>query len=165
MQIGLDTRSGRHVPWHGTQQRERRPGTPLVDTETMRQNKYALTAEQFQALRQKLEGRVGAEKFDEDNVEAAHAVMVKGEPVTKAADAAGCSRQNLHRVIRDLMAVFHDIEPPSRGVHRQKTLRTPANWVRIAVTVPPEMAKTVQEMESKARAQLEQGQNSEREQA
>lgn len=152
------------MPWYGLQQRERRPGARLVDTDTMRQNKYALTAEQFQALREKLEKRSGAEKFDEDNVEAAHAVMVMNEPVTRAADAAGCSRQNLHRVMRDLMAIFHDVEPPSRGVQRQKALkpRTPASWVRIAVTVPPEMAKAVQDMESKARAQLEHAQDSEK---
>lgn len=152
------------MPWYGAQPRERRPGVGLDDMETMRQNKYALTPQQFQALRQKLEKRSGSEKFDADNVEAAFAVMVGGESVTKAADGANCSRQNLHRVLRDLMAIFNDVEPPSRVVQRQKALkpRTPASWVRVAVTVPPELAKAVLEMESKARAQLEHSRDSEK---
>lgn len=128
----------------------------------MRQNKYALSAEQFQALKEKLDKRSGVEKFDEDNVKAARAVMVDNESVSEAAKAANCSRQNLHRVLRDLMAIYNDVEPPSRGLQRQKALkpRTPANWIRITVTVPPDMAKAVQDMESQARAQLEHLQDS-----
>jgi hypothetical protein len=133
--------------------------------ESMRQNKYALTPEQFQTLKEKLDRRSGAEKFDEDNVAAARAVMVENESVAKAAEAAKCSRQNLHRVLRDLWAIFHDVEPPSRSLQRQKVLkpRIPADWVRLTVTVPPEVAQTVQDMEYKARAQLEHSQDPERE--
>lgn len=130
----------------------------------MRQHKYALTHDQFDALREKLNQRSGSERFDEGNIEAAYTVMVNGETVTKAAETSGRSRQNLHRVVRDLWAIFNDIEPPSRVLQRQNTLkpRTPKSWVRVAVTLPPDMAKSVQDLEAKARAQLDKSTDSEK---
>jgi hypothetical protein len=123
----------------------------------MRKNKYVVTAEQFALLREKLQRRDANERFDANNIEAAHAVMVLGEPVATAASANGCSRQNLYRVIRDLQAIAHDAEPPSRTLQRKRAshAKTPTDWIRLVVTVPPELARTVQDIERNARADLE----------
>jgi hypothetical protein len=120
-------------------------------------NKYSLSTEQFEILREKLNHRTGLERFDEANVESAYAVMVKGVSVAKEAKISKRSRQNLHRVVRDLWAIFNDIEPPSRAIQRQHTLKekTPKSWVRVTVTLPAAMAKLVQELEVQARALLE----------
>ena len=122
----------------------------------MREQKYKLTPDQFDALRKKLDQRIGSERFDDDNIAAACTVMVGGESVTKAAETSGQSRQNLHRVVRDLWAIFNDVEPPSRVMQRQNTLKstTPKSWVKVTVTLPPDLAKAVQELEKKARSEL-----------
>jgi hypothetical protein len=125
----------------------------------MRRTKYALTAEQFQVLREKLEQRNGNERFDDDNVKVAYSVMVDGVPVNEAAEKSGCSRQNLHRIVRDLQAIFLGIEPPSRAKQRKKQ-ETPKDWVKVSVTLPPQLAKSVQELEIKARQDLKESQNS-----
>lgn len=133
---------------------ERKTRNFLVLHGHMRQHKYALTEAKFEQLREKLEKRSGSERFEVENVEAAYAVMVKGETVVNVAKVTGQSRQNLHRVVRDLWAIFNDVEPPSRILQREKTLRprTPRSWVRVAVTLPPDMAKSVQDLEAQARA-------------
>lgn len=128
----------------------------------MRKHKYALTHTQFEELREKLAQRNGAERFEEVNVEAAYSVMVKEQPVLKVAEASNMTRQNLHRVVRDLWAIFNGVEPPSRARQRQESLSPliPRSWVRVVVTLPPDMAKSVQDLEAQARAQLQKNKDS-----
>ena len=103
----------------------------MTDTRKQQRHKHTLTHEQFQELRGKFSSR-----FEEANIEAAYQIMVLDRPVVQVANEHKKSRQNMHRVVRDIWAVYQDDAP-----------KIPATWRRVAVTLPPDMAKSVQELE------------------
>jgi hypothetical protein len=133
----------------------------------MQKNSYVLTDNEFEVLRLKLEqvAQQSGKRFSEENVSAAYTVMVNGVSVPEAAKTFGRTRQNLHRVVRDLAAIYHDAEPPSRVTQRQKKVtqkvQPPQHWVRVNVTLPPDQAATVYQMEHDALVKLDQ-QNTEK---
>ena len=103
-----------------------------------RQHKYVLTAEQFDAILPKLDPRVEA-----NNIEAARKVMVDGRGVMEVAEEYGRTRQNLHRFIREMFALHTEVMP-----------EIPKSWVRVAVSLPPALARQVRALEKSALAEL-----------
>lgn len=74
----------------------------------MRKPKYTLSERQFNALRETL-GQRRINRFLDDNVEAAYAVMVKNLSVRVVAASLGKSVANMNRVVRELWCVANGI--------------------------------------------------------
>lgn len=111
----------------------------MAETVQQTRQKYVLTDEQFQDLRLRLSNR-----FEAENIDAAYQVMVLDRPVIQVANELKKSRQNLHRVVRDIWEV-----------HQEEAPKIPATWVRVAVTLPPDMARSVKELEAAQIAKLD----------
>lgn len=122
----------------------------------MRNPKYSLTEEQFQELREKLAKRSG-KKLTAENIDSAYSVMVSGISAKEVCEQREISRQNLHRIVRDLWSIAHDLTPPSRAIrakHYSYELQKPKDWVEVKVALPIDKAKSVQKLEESERAKL-----------
>lgn len=102
-------------------------------------NKYALTHEQFEALRPHFSRRLTIQ-----NIEAAYAVMVEDEAVQTIAEKIGKTRQHVHGVVRGVWALYQERHAPT----------PPNDWVRVIATLPADLAKSVKRMERDAMKKL-----------
>ena len=74
------------------------------------------------------------------NIEAARLVMVDGESAADVAEKFGCTRQQIHRVVSSLFDIYAV----------KQLVQIPETWTRVAVSLPPALAKQVKAMEKQA---------------
>lgn len=98
----------------------------------MRSNKR-LAPEEFEALRPHLE------RLGERNIDGARAIMVDGRPQKQVAAAMGVSKATASAFVCRVWEahIAFGTRPPG--------------WVNVSVTLPPDLAELVKDMERKAR--------------
>ncbi|MDG5826874.1 transcriptional regulator KorA (plasmid) [Xylella fastidiosa subsp. pauca] len=102
-------------------------------------SKKRLTAQEFETLRPYLS------RLKERNVEAIRQILVEGRQQTDVADELGVTKKAVSQMVGKAWQAH--IEHGER----------PAGWISISVTLPPDMAELVKDMERKARANLTKG--------
>lgn len=101
--------------------------------------KKRLTAQEFETLRPYLS------RLKERNVEAIRQILVEGRQQTDVADELGVTKKAVSQMVGKAWQAH--IEHGER----------PEGWTSISVTLPPDMAELVKDMERKARANLTKG--------
>lgn len=101
--------------------------------------KKRLTAQEFEAIRPYLS------RLKERNVDALQQILVVGRSQTEIAGVLGVTNKAVSQMVGKAWQ-FH-IDHGSR----------PNGWTSISVTLPPEMADMVKDMERKARENLTKG--------
>ncbi|CAH0445346.1 TrfB transcriptional repressor protein [Ralstonia syzygii subsp. syzygii] len=101
--------------------------------------KKRLTTQEFETLRPYLF------RLKERNVEAIRQILVEGRQQTDVADELGVTKKAVSQMVGKAWQTH--IEHGER----------PEGWTSISVTLPPDMAELVKDMERKARANLTKG--------
>lgn len=99
-------------------------------------NKYALSDKEFESCLETL----GA-KFSKETLAVGYAVMVDDVPIIDVAANTGMSRQRVHAIVRNIWEAI-------------SLKNLPDDWERVVVSLPPDLAKQVYEMEKKAKKDL-----------
>lgn len=93
-----------------------------------------MTPEEFDALRPRI-GRLAL-----DTVQIAREVLVDDDSQADVARRHGISRQRVNSAVNRVIAAANEI---------------PADWERVEVWLPPELAANVRQVEAEARSKLE----------
>lgn len=96
----------------------------------------------YAELRKRL---VSEHRFSQENIDAAYRYYVKQESLSDIAKERGISLQGLHGPMKKIWAIYNE----GRDL--------PKDWITLEVTLPPDMASAVVQMERTALSKLKGG--------
>lgn len=98
--------------------------------------KKRLTAQEFDTLQRYLS------RFKNENVQAIRKILVDGQQQTNVANTLGVTNKAVSYMVRKAWQTYIK--------HGER----PEGWISISVTLPPDMAELVKDIERKAREKL-----------
>ena len=96
----------------------------------------------YEELRKRL---VAEHRFSQENIDAAYRYYVKQDNLADIAKERGISVQGLHGPVKKIWAIYNE----GRSL--------PKDWITLEVTLPPDMASAVVQMERAALSKLKGG--------